>query len=155
MSISEENGSQVIDTNFSIRYHRMDLFAELLEANSLNLNLIKRSLGPAYNRDQAFSAGEGSGKSGSFFFFSHDNQFIIKTMKGAELKSLMKILPQYVAYLTRQNPYSMLAKIFGVFTLQRPMMKPVTVILMENTICLKNKKNLISIFDLKGSTFGR
>jgi hypothetical protein len=31
------------------------------------------SLDLAFNRDQAFSAGEASGKSGSFFFFSHDN----------------------------------------------------------------------------------
>ena len=51
----------------------MDLFADLLEANNLNLNLIERSLGPAFNRSQAFKAGEGSGKSGRFFFFSHDN----------------------------------------------------------------------------------
>ena len=112
----------------------MDLFTELLEASNLNLNLIEKSLGPAFNRENAFKAGEGSGKSGSFFFFSHDNQFIIKTMKPAELKALTRILPQYVSYLTRENPHSMLAKIFGVFTLRRPLMKPVSVILMENTI---------------------
>ena len=111
----------------------MDLFAELLEANNLNLNLIERSLGPAYNRSQAFKAGEGSGKSGSFFFFSHDNQFIIKTMKTAELKALKRILPEYVGYLI-SNPHSMLAKIYGMFTLKRPLMKSVIVMLMENTI---------------------
>jgi hypothetical protein len=33
------------------------------------------------NREMIFKAGEGSGKSGSFFFFSKDNKFLIKTLK--------------------------------------------------------------------------
>ena len=51
------------------------------------------SLSPELNRDEVFSAGEGQGKSGSFFFFSHDKQFIIKTMRQNELKALMAMLP--------------------------------------------------------------
>lgn len=54
-------------------------------------------------------------------------------MKCAELKALKRILPEYVGYL-KQNPHSMLAKIYGMFTLKRPLMKSVTVMLMENTI---------------------
>ena len=69
-------------------FHCRDLFTELLEANNINLFLLELSLSPALNKKQVFSAGEGSGKSGSFFFFSHDKQFIIKTMKEAELKAL-------------------------------------------------------------------
>jgi hypothetical protein len=30
------------------------------------------SLSPKFNRDMVFKAGEGAGRSGSFFFFSHD-----------------------------------------------------------------------------------
>jgi len=106
------------------------------------------------NKDQAFKAGEGSGKSGAFFFSSHDNQFIIKTMKKAELRALLKILPEYVDYL-KKNPYSMLAKIYGVFSLRRRLMKTVTVMLMENTLQLENPSQLLATYDLKGSTFGR
>lgn len=127
---------------------------ELLEANNLNFNIIERSLSPALNKEQAFKAGEGTGKSGSFFFFSHDNQFIIKTMKDSERKVLLKILPEYVRYL-KENPYSMLAKIYGVFSLKRPLMRNVTVMLMENTIQAESKDQLIATYDLKGSTFGR
>ena len=54
-------------------------------------------------------------------------------MKEAELKALKQMLPDYVAYL-KKNPFSTLAKIYGVFTLRRPLMKPVTVMLMENTL---------------------
>ena len=49
----------------------------------------------------------------------------------------LKILPDYVDYL-KKNPYSMLAKIYGVFSLKRTMMKTVIVMLMENTIQLEN-----------------
>ena len=75
-------------------------------------------------------------------------------MKPAELKALKFILPEYVQYL-KENPYSMLAKIFGMFTLKRPYMRSVSVMLMENTLQIIEPKNLLSTYDLKGSTFGR
>jgi len=70
---SPPKGTQVIDTCFSITFHNMELFTELLAANNLSVSLLELSLSPCLNRKQVFSAGEGSGKSGSFFFFSHDN----------------------------------------------------------------------------------
>ena len=125
--------AQIIETDFSITFHCRELFSELMEANNINLFTLELSLSPSLNRQQVFNAGEGAGKSGSFFFFSHDHQFIIKTMKSAELKALKAMLPEYVRYL-KQNPYSMLMKIYGVFTLKRSWMAPVHVMLMENTL---------------------
>jgi len=43
-----------------------------------------------------FKAGLGAGKSGSFFFFSHDSKFIIKTVKDDEMVVLMAMLPYYL-----------------------------------------------------------
>ena len=80
-----------------------------------------------------FKAGEGAGRSGSFFFFSHDNRFIIKTMTKGEMDLLIKILPDYVNHL-KMNPYSLIAKIFAVFTIKVASMSPVRVMLMENTV---------------------
>ena len=51
------------------------------------------------NRKMIFKAKESAGKSGSFFFFSHDNKFIIKTLKTNEKKLLISILDDYVSYL--------------------------------------------------------
>lgn len=51
------------------------------------------SLSPKFNKNMVFKAGEGAGKSGSFFFFSHDRKFIIKTMTKSELKLMLRILP--------------------------------------------------------------
>jgi hypothetical protein len=50
---------------------------------------LKESLNPfiEQNIKRIFAAGEGMGKSGSFFFFSHDTNFLIKTMFAHELPS--------------------------------------------------------------------
>ena len=46
-------------------------------------NLIE-SLNPRNNIESIFKAGESQGKSGSFFFFSQDKKFIIKTMTDSD-----------------------------------------------------------------------
>ena len=49
------------------------VFAAIRREDNISNEMIKYSLSPDNNRDQAFKAGEGQGKSGSFFFFSHDS----------------------------------------------------------------------------------
>jgi hypothetical protein len=46
-----------------------------------------------------FKAGEGAGRSGSFFFFSHDRKFIIKTMTKHELDLYLEKLPLFGEYI--------------------------------------------------------
>ena len=82
-----------------------------------------------------FKSGKGAGSSGSFFFFSHDKQFIIKTMTKCELDLLLKILPNLSQHFIN-NPDSLLAKIFGVFTVETFRVDKVHVLLMENTLQL-------------------
>lgn len=53
------------------------------------------SISPKFNIDTTFSGGDGGGRSGSFFFFSHDRKFILKTMSEDELKLYVKILPEF------------------------------------------------------------
>jgi hypothetical protein len=101
-----------------------------------------------------FKAGEGAGKSGSFFFFTHDDRFIIKTMRQGEVNIFLKFLPSYIDHFSK-NPQSLLAKIFGVYSVHRKGMGRVQIMLMENTLQFKNKQNIKSIYDLKGSTYQR
>lgn len=91
----------------------MDTFGEYLA----DPEILEISLSPKANRNQVFKAGEGAGRSGSFFFFSHDRKFIIKTMSKTELDLLLSIMPHFAAYYKR-NPNSLLAKIFGAFTVK-------------------------------------
>ena len=107
----------------------METFSEYFA----NPQVLEQSLGPEVNRDQVFKAGEGAGRSGSFFFFSHDRKFIIKTMSKGELDLLLALLPAMSAHF-KKNPDSLLAKILGAFTVKTDSAKAVHLMLMENTL---------------------
>ena len=72
------------------------------------------SLSPSVNNKAVFKAGESQGKSGSFFFFSHDRKFIIKTMFTEELSYIMENLEPYYEHI-KANPSSLIARIYGLF----------------------------------------
>ena len=116
--------------------------------------MLELSFSPELNREQVFKTGEGSGKSGSFFFLTHDKRFMIKTINESELKIMLDILPSFIAHHLKY-PDSLISKIFGVFTVKRDGMAPVILCLMENTVQLKKPQMLRYKFDLKGSTFER
>ena len=60
-------------------------------------------------------AKESAGKSGSFFFFSYDKKFILKTMNDNEMDIFIKMLPDYLDHFIKY-PNSLLARIYGIFT---------------------------------------
>ena len=95
---------------------------------------VVKSLSPEVNREAIAKAGEGQGKSGSFFFFSHDRKFIIKTMSDGELATFKAMFTDYYDYLTVRNKDSMLARVYGIFTVYLEDIVPIHLILMGNTM---------------------
>ena len=77
-----------------------------------------------------FRAGEGAGASGSFFFFSYDHRFIIKTLNTEEVKVLALILPDYLKHIEEMENQSMLARIYGIFTIKTNYFVPLNVMVM-------------------------
>lgn len=150
----EEGRTMINNTKVQITYYRLYEFAKLFGMNRLSMQLLEKSLAPELNRKQVFNAGEGAGKSGSFFFFSHDRKYIIKTMNAEEIQVMLKILPNYIEHL-RKTPNSLIAKIFGIFTIEKDGFGKVHVMLMENTLQFYNPDKLECIFDLKGSKLAR
>ena len=57
--------------------------------NNISVENLMQSLDVKKNIKMIFKAGESAGKSGSFFFFSHDHKFVIKTLKGNEKQLLI------------------------------------------------------------------
>ena len=65
---------------------------------------LMNSLSLVENRLMVFKAGQGAGKSGSFFFFSHDSKFLIKTLNSAEKKLMLGMLEDFVTHIkTTEN----------------------------------------------------
>jgi hypothetical protein len=89
---------------------------EIMKLDGIMPEDLMKSLSLEMNRNMVFKAGEGAGQSGSFFFFSHDNRFLIKTLRGDEKKRMLEILDDYIDHIKKTKNKSLLARIYGIFT---------------------------------------
>ncbi|KAM3605359.1 uncharacterized protein V6R79_024440 [Siganus canaliculatus] len=91
------------------------------------------------------------GASGSIFYVTSDDEFIIKTVQHKEAEFLQKLLPGYYMNLN-QNPRTLLPKFFGLYCVQCGG-KNIRVVVMNNILPRSVRMHLK--FDLKGSTYKR
>ncbi|XP_065080504.1 uncharacterized protein PIP5K59B isoform X5 [Ochlerotatus camptorhynchus] len=91
------------------------------------------------------------GASGSIFYLTDDDEFIIKTVMHKEGEFLQKLLPGYYMNLN-QNPRTLLPKFFGLYCYQCNS-KNVRLVAMNNLLPSYVKMHLK--YDLKGSTYKR
>ncbi|GKU00682.1 1-phosphatidylinositol-4-phosphate 5-kinase [Fusarium langsethiae] len=92
------------------------------------------------------------GKSGSFFYFSRDYKYIIKTIHHAEHKFLRKILKEYYQHV-KDNPNMLLSQFYGLHRVKMPYGKKIHFVVMNNLF--PPHRDIHTTFDLKGSTIGR
>ena len=111
---SQNDGETIINEEVKISDFAYTKFQEIRQLDGISDDEIQQSLGPHFNYKAVFKAGESQGKSGSFFFFSHDRKFIIKTMFQEELNIMIQKLPEYFVHL-KTHPNSIIARIYGVF----------------------------------------
>ncbi|KAK9024000.1 hypothetical protein V6N11_004184 [Hibiscus sabdariffa] len=94
------------------------------------------------------------GKSGMFFYLTNDDKYMIKTMKKAEVKVLIRMLPAYYNHVQSfQN--TLVTKFYGLHCvkLTGSAQKKVRFVIMENLFCTQYA--IHRRFDLKGSSHGR
>ena len=114
----------------------------------------ERSLDPLLNGLAIKKAGEGGGKSGQLFMFSHDNKIVLKTIKHKEYEILKKTLSSYGKHCLR-NPQSLLCQLYGAFKIDvENTKKSIYLIAMEN-LFESAAGSIVRKYDLKGSTYGR
>ncbi|KID91784.1 phosphatidylinositol-4-phosphate 5-kinase its3 [Metarhizium guizhouense ARSEF 977] len=92
------------------------------------------------------------GKSGSFFYFSRDYKYIIKTIHHSEHKFLRKILRDYFNHI-QNNPNTLLSQFYGLHRVKMPYGKKIHFVVMNNLF--PPHRDIHTTFDLKGSTIGR
>jgi 1-phosphatidylinositol-4-phosphate 5-kinase len=93
-----------------------------------------------------------SGKSGSFFYYSQDYRFIIKTIHHSEHHFLLKILQHYYNHI-KNNPHTLLSRIFGLHRVKLPGNRKIHFVVMGNVF--PANKDIHEVYDLKGSLLGR
>ncbi|XP_029469956.1 phosphatidylinositol 4-phosphate 5-kinase type-1 gamma isoform X2 [Rhinatrema bivittatum] len=91
------------------------------------------------------------GASGSLFYVTSDDEFIIKTVMHKEAEFLQKLLPGYYMNLN-QNPRTLLPKFYGLYCVQSGG-KNIRVVVMNNILPRVVKMHLK--YDMKGSTYKR
>ncbi|KAA8538541.1 hypothetical protein F0562_028149 [Nyssa sinensis] len=92
------------------------------------------------------------GKSGSFFYMTQDDRFMIKTVKKSEVKVLIRMLPSYYQHFCRYEN-SLVTKFFGVHCVKPVGGLKTRFIVMGNLFC--SEYRIHRRFDLKGSSHGR
>jgi len=144
-----------VDREIKCQEFAPDVFAQLRSRDGFTLDDIVLSLDPTNDENikSIFKAGEGMGKSGSFFFFSHDTNFLIKTLTMDDYNAFMYIFKYYFEHIN-QYPDSLIARIYGVYSVQMDDMDPVYLILMGNTKQIDDKY-IKKVYDLKGSMIKR
>ncbi|KAJ8082019.1 Phosphatidylinositol-4-phosphate 5-kinase [Marasmius tenuissimus] len=92
------------------------------------------------------------GKSGSFFYFSRDYRFIIKTIHHREHKFLLRVLKKYYEHV-KSNPHTLISRFYGLHRVKLPRGRKIHFVIMNNLF--PPHKDIHETYDLKGSTVGR
>ena len=143
---------------FSFVSMEPSVFKLLWKNHKLNLNSFKQSFYIHDLKDVDSSGMQeqfSEGKSGSFFYFTHDRRYVIKTVNTEERQFLCKIAPSYYEYI-KDNPDSLIVRLYGLYQVQLAWeQKYISVIVMENIFHSLQRLKIHEKYDLKGSTVKR
>ena len=114
-------------------------FANLRERDGIGIQTISTSLDPSSNAHNVFKAGEASGASGSFFFFSTDKKFIVKTMTDSEMEFFLTKFGRPYFNHVKRYPTSLLARIYGIYRVKIAGLAQVNLMLMGHTLQVGNQ----------------
>ena len=130
-----------------------EIFNDLRINDEINNEVMIRAFNPSKNKAAIDKMSESKGRSGSFFFYSHDRKFIIKTISAEEKNTLLDILHDYFNYIKDHNS-TLMTKIYGIYTVVIKNASSVNVILMQNLFGC-SPIHIQKMFDLKGSSVQR
>lgn len=92
-----------------------------------------------------------SGKSGSFFYYSYDNKYVLKTISSSEFEFFKSILEDYYFHIL-ENYQTLLQRFFGLHSLK---FNDVTMHFVVMNNCFNTNIKINYKYDLKGSTHSR
>ncbi|KDP38876.1 hypothetical protein JCGZ_05033 [Jatropha curcas] len=145
-------GSQFTPPHYSIDFYWKDycpmVFRNLREMFKLDAAEYMMSI----CGDDGLRELSSPGKSGSIFYLSHDDRFVIKTLKKSELKFFLRMLPNYYHYVGKHEN-TLITKFFGVHRIKLRGGRKVRFVVMGNMFCTELR--IHRRYDLKGSTYGR
>lgn len=142
--------------NFKITEYAYELFAELRKLNNITIDSITESFDIGKNIEMHINnASEFFGRSGSTFFFTNDNKFVLKSISTNNALNFINIFPKYFDYLLKNNEISLMVRIYGLYKIKVEGYEKTFFILMENLMENLLDHLILRVYDLKGSKFQR
>lgn len=126
-----------VSVNSTVTSFAPKVFRSIREMDGIDEHVLMRSIDPRHNRFQIFKVNDGQkhtagGKSGSFFFFTQDRKYIVKSMKESEVRKLLKILQSKLEYLKYHN--SLLSRVYGIYKVKMKGVMGIYLCLQKNAI---------------------
>jgi hypothetical protein len=151
-------GAGSVHANSTITAYGVRLFRDIRRAFGVSEETflaslgIKQVLGGLLMGDMRNVAERVSeGRSGSFFYYSHDGKFMVKTVSRAESECMREMLPDYYSYVL-ENPDTLLMRILGQYDLCHDSHTYHLVVLAN---VFNTTLDIHERFDLKGSRYKR
>ncbi|KAL2904552.1 Phosphatidylinositol 4-phosphate 5-kinase 8 [Bienertia sinuspersici] len=145
-------GSQLTPPHYSLDFYWKDycpmVFRNLREMFKLNAADYMMSI----CGDDGLREISSPGKSGSLFYLSHDDRFVIKTLRKSELKVFLKMLPSYYRHV-QLHENTLITKFFGLHRIKLKCGRKVRFVVMGNMFYTELR--IHRRYDLKGSSHGR
>ena len=135
---------------FVVKAHSDKTFEEIRKIEEVNVEDLISSFHPGLNRKTLTSMHKAEGRSGSLFIYTEDKKWVLKMITRTEMKFLRGLLNEYLSYI-RENRFSMINRILGLYTVKIPGVSPLYLILSK---CLIDEQ-VVKFYDLKGSTYHR
>jgi hypothetical protein len=107
------------------------------------------------------SNSKGAARAGGFFFFTRDGAYMVKTIKKAEVKAILNMLPKYYDFMKLNSRRSLLTRFCGLYSIQLGNENTLHdeeerfFLIMNSVFPAEGGKFISERFDLKGSMVGR
>lgn len=153
---SDETPAHKLQHSFKFKDYAPKPFRHLRERFGIDDNEYMSSLCGSYNFIEFMS----NSKSGSFFFYSHDSRYMIKTQSKVESKFLRRIMAHYYQYVMK-NPHTYITRFYGMHRIKIRYKDPkgtyysrnLHFVVMQSVY--SGSREIHEQYDLKGSTVGR
>eukprot|EP00050_Salpingoeca_kvevrii_P011558 m.16298 g.16298 ORF g.16298 m.16298 type:complete len:754 (-) comp3490_c0_seq1:89-2350(-) len=130
-------------------------FSRLRELRNIDPNEYCESFSIPADGEEKMTEKFTEGRSGSFFYFTHDRRYMVKSINNAELRVLVSLLDPMIQHF-EDNPQSLLCRFFGLYSIQMaPEQMYFSFVIMENIFARVDNLDLHEFYDLKGSTVNR
>lgn len=119
--VTEENGAEAISYNDDDST-MSQILQEIIGRGRQKQNIIGRTTQQTLPYISFQSNSKGAARAGTFFFFTADGAYMIKTVKKEEAKAFLGMLPRYHQFMseTVNSRNSLLTRIFGMYAVQFP-----------------------------------